>query len=326
MVQECEDSLLRKFDTYQDYLWKWNPSKGQSGWILVGINIAKYDVGAFKQGEFMLQMNLWDKENKIKWNLLTVYGAAHEENKIEFLTELSRFCDANTDPIIVGGDFNIIRYAKEKNSNKGVHKHTGVFNSIIHFFELRELTMSGGLYTWSNNQDPPTLEKLDRILVSKSWEDIFPCAMVRKLPREISDHNPLIISCGPPKSISHIQFKFDLSWFNNPEFFEMVEKIWHKPCRASSVLDKFQQKIKLFKQFFKGWGFNVQGEMRKKRQELHDELVILEDLEETSRISREQIIRKHWILYENFKLLEQEEMYWIQSSHETWLLKGDNNT
>lgn len=48
MVQNCESSLLRKFDIYQDYLWEWNPSRGRSGGILVGINLAKYDVGAFK--------------------------------------------------------------------------------------------------------------------------------------------------------------------------------------------------------------------------------------------------------------------------------------
>jgi hypothetical protein len=38
------------------------------------------------------------------------------------------------------------------------------------------------MYTWSNNQENPTLEKLDRILVSKEWEGIFPNALVKKLP------------------------------------------------------------------------------------------------------------------------------------------------
>lgn len=44
--------------------------------------------------------------------------------------------------------------------------------------------MSGGRFTWSNNQSDPTLEKLDRILMSREWEDIFPSVMVNKLPRE----------------------------------------------------------------------------------------------------------------------------------------------
>lgn len=37
-------------------------------------------------------------------------------------------------------------------------------------------------------------------------------------------------------------------------------------------------------------------------------------------------MRKYWLLCENLKLLEQEELYWFQRSHETWLLKGDCNS
>jgi exonuclease III len=99
-------------------------------------------------------MNLWDKILKLKWNLLVVYGAAHDENKLSFLAELSNFCANNTEPMIIGGDFNIIRYLEEKNTMDGVHRHTTVFNSMIHFYELRELVMNGGVFTWLNNQVP----------------------------------------------------------------------------------------------------------------------------------------------------------------------------
>jgi hypothetical protein len=33
MVAHCDDSLLRKFDVNQDYLWLWTASKGKSGGI-----------------------------------------------------------------------------------------------------------------------------------------------------------------------------------------------------------------------------------------------------------------------------------------------------
>lgn len=55
------------------------------------------------------------------------------------------------------------------------------------------------------------------------------------------------------------------------------------------------------------------------------ELTSLEELEESAELSKDQISRKHWLLCENFKILEQEELYWFQRSHETWLLKGDSN-
>jgi hypothetical protein len=77
MVENCEDSLIRKFDPQQNYLRLWNPSKGRSAGILVGVKLDLYDVGSFRQGEYMIQLNLWDKMIRVKWNLSIVYGAAH---------------------------------------------------------------------------------------------------------------------------------------------------------------------------------------------------------------------------------------------------------
>jgi hypothetical protein len=58
MIKNCDDKIIRKFDAQKEYLWRSNPAKGKSGGILVGVKIELYDVGAFYQGEFMLQMNL----------------------------------------------------------------------------------------------------------------------------------------------------------------------------------------------------------------------------------------------------------------------------
>ena len=50
----------------------------------------------------MLQLHLWDKQMKVKWNLITVYGAAQDERKDAFLSELALFCSRNRDPFILG--------------------------------------------------------------------------------------------------------------------------------------------------------------------------------------------------------------------------------
>uniref|UniRef100_A0A0A9CQM2 Endonuclease/exonuclease/phosphatase domain-containing protein n=1 Tax=Arundo donax TaxID=35708 RepID=A0A0A9CQM2_ARUDO len=67
-----------------------------------------------------------------------------------------------------------------------------MLNQIINSCNLREIYMSGGKYTWSNNQVNPTMEKLDRMLINSKWELEFPLSSVRKIPRYMSDHNPLI--------------------------------------------------------------------------------------------------------------------------------------
>lgn len=104
--------------------------------------------------------------------------------------------------------------------------------------------------------------------------------MGQETPREVSDHNPLILASGQHKNTKPIQFRFELSWLSNPEFIKAVEKIWLKPCRAKSALDRIQQKLKLLKQYFKGWGFNLQGELRKQRKHVGEEISDLESIEE----------------------------------------------
>jgi hypothetical protein len=84
---------------------------------------------------------------------------------------------------LIGGDFNILRYNDEKNKSFLGNRFTDMFNWIINSYELRELALSGGKYTWSNNQSDPTLEKLDRILVNDKWETNFPMTNLRKIPR-----------------------------------------------------------------------------------------------------------------------------------------------
>jgi hypothetical protein len=85
MMQDFPDSCVRKVDPSRVYLWDWIPSKGKSGGILSGFNLDRYDVGARVQGDFILQHNLWDKSLQVKWNVLNVYGSAHEEHKEDFL-------------------------------------------------------------------------------------------------------------------------------------------------------------------------------------------------------------------------------------------------
>ena len=74
MAESIDDNTLRNFDPNGLYLWKWIPSRGKSGGILSGINTDLMDVGGFCEGNYILQLDLWDKQLKQKWNFLNVYG------------------------------------------------------------------------------------------------------------------------------------------------------------------------------------------------------------------------------------------------------------
>ena len=104
-----------------------------------------------------------------------------------------------------------------------------------------------------------------------------------------------------------------------------MEKIWNRQSRARFALDKIQQKLKLLKHYFKGWDFNLWGELRKKKA-IVKELATLESIEESGYLSSDQCVRKAWLIIENLNVLNQKELYWLNRCHENWLLKGDLNT
>jgi exonuclease III len=47
--------------------------------------------------------------------LVLVYGAAQEADKEEFLVELAEICSNQRLPMLIGGDFNILRFPSDKN-------------------------------------------------------------------------------------------------------------------------------------------------------------------------------------------------------------------
>jgi hypothetical protein len=201
---------------------------------------------------------------EIKWSLGNVYGAAQADHKEEFLVELAALCSKIADPYIIGGDFNIIRFPL-KNRNFCPNRFSSIFNTFINVSELREIYISGDGYTWSNNQELPTLEKLDRILVTKKWEILFPTAHVYKMPRIMSDHNPLILSTQNAQRGKMREFRFELSWLKDPEFLSKVKRLWEEPTRDSSILDKVHFKLGKVRKFLKGWGYNRAGLVKKGR-------------------------------------------------------------
>ena len=102
--------------------------------------------------------------------LVVVYGAAQTDRKPDFLAELVRICENEELPMLVGGDFNIIRRQEEKNNDNFDARWPFIFNAIIESLDLREIDLSGRQYTWASQRENPTYEKLDRFLANVEWE------------------------------------------------------------------------------------------------------------------------------------------------------------
>jgi exonuclease III len=176
-----------------DFIWYCLPPQGRSGGILVGINKDTLQVLKVVNGSHCVKFHIRSKLDGFEWALIPVYGAAQDEHKPEFLAELVRVCEIETLPMLIGGDFNIMRRQEDKNKPNFNAHWPFVFNAIIESLDLREIELSGRQYTWANRRESPTYEKLDRVLASVEWEQKFPLVSVQALPRAGSDHTPLIL-------------------------------------------------------------------------------------------------------------------------------------
>jgi hypothetical protein len=78
-------------------------------------------------------------------------------------------------------------------------------------------------FTWANNLERPTYEKLDRILVTTEWDQKYPLSSVRALSHDISYHTPLLLNSRESNSSSsQHSFKFELGWHLRDGFYDMV--------------------------------------------------------------------------------------------------------
>lgn len=101
-----------------------------------------------------------------KWWLTGAYGRQSDGDKIEFLQELVDVRDLHAGPWAVAGDFNLLENPKDK-SNAAVNRRMiARFRSKINMLELKELYLLGRKFTWSNERQRPTLEKIDHVFVS----------------------------------------------------------------------------------------------------------------------------------------------------------------
>jgi hypothetical protein len=224
-------------------------------------------VSAEDKGEFFQSCTLTMKLDGFQWMLLNIYGPAHDDRKLEFLEEIQKKVLSSDLPMMLGGDFNLVRKVEEKSSGNVDAHLMEAFNDMINVTSLRELHRSGSRYTWTNKQNPPIMCVLDRVLVSNAWEDRYNLSTVVTAPRLGSDHNPLMLDTGDILSFQQHYFRFSAHWLNQGGFKEWVQSKW--PARYKyDPLDHWHVLSSKLRRAIKGWGQNNDSQQKKLKQDI----------------------------------------------------------
>jgi hypothetical protein len=113
----------------------------------MGIKEDTYEMEGSESREFYVSMVLRHRVSNYRWELATIYSLAQHENAGDFIVDLSRKCIVATLPIVLGGDFNLIRNTTEKNTPNFNHNLMDKFNMFIDLRQLQELKRNDPKYT-----------------------------------------------------------------------------------------------------------------------------------------------------------------------------------
>jgi len=228
-------------------------------------------------------------------------------------------------PVMMGGDFNLVRKVEEKSSVNVNVSLMDAFDDMINTTALRELQRSGSRYTWSNKQNPPILCVLDRVLVSNSWEDKFNLASVLTAPRLGSDHNPLIVDTVESRVTKHHYFRFSNHWTKQEGFCEWVKSKWPNWYKIET-LDHWHIVSGKLRKAIKGWGQNVDSFQKYQKKDIMKTISILDEASENRELSQAEWEERYDLERELLKILSDEEIQWQRKGGVKWILEGDANT
>jgi exonuclease III len=124
------------------------------------------------------------------------------------------------------GDFNLIYKDEDKNNSLVNRAMMGRFRRLIHDLGLKDIPLLGHKYTWTNGQDVPTLVRLDRMLHSPDWEQLFPDCLLLSSSSDGSDHCPLLLGLHDNKK-GKMRFHFEAYWTKVAGFQEVVSEAWN---------------------------------------------------------------------------------------------------
>ncbi|XP_022041222.1 uncharacterized protein LOC110943798 [Helianthus annuus] len=121
---------------------------------------------------------------------------------------------------IILGDFDQVRSTDERRSCIFDPTSAADFNTFIYEANLAEYQMNGSKFTrWLDSGKK--MSKLDRMLVCDKFWGLWPTASLRTLPRNLSDHCPLIL-ITTTNDFGHIPFKFFNTWLSKPSLDGVV--------------------------------------------------------------------------------------------------------
>lgn len=112
----CKDFLILKLQgpSSHKFTWQWLPATGHSSGILLGVKKDTFMVDDMDRGELFVSMSLTYRRSNLSWEAIIIYGLVDQRRSEAFLAKLKSKVERSSIPVLVGGDFKLIRSNEDK--------------------------------------------------------------------------------------------------------------------------------------------------------------------------------------------------------------------
>jgi hypothetical protein len=153
----------------------------------------------------------------------------------------------------VVGDFNLMRAPEDRNRSGGDLSEMLLFNEAISSLGI---TLQGKLFTLSNKQQPPLLERIDWFFTSISWTINYPSTKATTLVAEVSNHTPCVIEVSTQIPKGNV-FHFENYWMEHDLFLQIVQHGWSLPTFQTDLAKVLPAKFKNLRRVLRAWQKNI---------------------------------------------------------------------
>jgi exonuclease III len=236
------------------------PANGTRGGVLIAWKDYSCQAIASRIDTYSASV-LFEEQEGRNWWFTGVYGPQGDDEKVLFLQELRNIRALCNGPWLLGGDFNLIYQAADKNNANIDRAMMGRFRHFLDNNDLMEIPLLGRKYTWSNERRSPTLVRLDRAFCCGDWESIFPDAVLQSITAGVSDHCPLILGLKV-STTGKRRFHFESFWTKLPGFLDAMKQNWEAPVQSNCAVERIFIKLQRLSKGLQKWGQRKVGNIK----------------------------------------------------------------
>lgn len=264
------------------------PATNTRGGILTAVDESYFRILQMERGLHFVTARVSDTLGATDWFLTAVYGPQGDLDKLHFLGESHWLQHLVSDKWLLIGDFNMILQASDKSNDNLNRRLMGAFRDVIEDLSLKELSLRGRKFTWSNDR---TQTRIDRAFCSVAWDLMLPGVYLQALSSHVSDHCPLVIA-GSGTVPKFKVFRFEVFWPKLSGYQEVVATAWSRDISVTNPLLRLHIKLQRTSASLRSWARSLVGRNKVLTAAVSKLIGILDVVQDYRLLSESEILLK----------------------------------